>query len=131
MSVRLSVCPSDRLSVCLSLKISVTTEPIGFYSSGYIPIGPVVVLSYFLGGWDTPNPPKNKKNPPHFFCKKYPWSFVEDFLCGRFPLWNIFFYKFHLTLFLPSLGAKPLEARGEAASYVQSISYYKDQRLRP
>ena len=41
MSVRLSVCPS--------LKISVTTEPIGFYSSGYIPIGPVVVLSYFLG----------------------------------------------------------------------------------
>jgi len=27
----------------------------------------VVVLSYFLGGWDTPNPPKNKKNPPIIF----------------------------------------------------------------
>ena len=50
--------------VRLSLRISVTTEPIGFYSSGYIPIGPAVVLSYFLGGWDTPNPPKNKKIPP-------------------------------------------------------------------
>ena len=37
------------LSVCLSPKISVTTEPIGFYSSGNIPTGPVVVLGYFLG----------------------------------------------------------------------------------
>ena len=54
---------SVRLSVRLSLKISVTTEPIGFYSSGNIPTGPVVVLGYFLGGWDTPNPPKNKKKP--------------------------------------------------------------------
>ena len=61
------------MSVCPSLKISVTTEPIGFYSSGNIPTGPVVVLGYFLGGWDTPNPPKNKKIPPHFF-------FAEDFL---------------------------------------------------
>ena len=62
MSVRPSVC----LSVCPSLKISVTTKPIGFYSSG-----PVVVLGYFLGGWDTPNPPsppkKTKKSTPHFF----------------------------------------------------------------
>ena len=46
------------------LKISVTTEPIGFYSLGYIPIGPVVVLSYFLGGWDTPNPQRNVNSPP-------------------------------------------------------------------
>ena len=30
--------------------ISLTTEPIGFYSSGNISIGPVVVLSYFVGG---------------------------------------------------------------------------------
>ena len=51
----MSVCPYVRLS----LKISVTTKPIWFYSLGIIPIGPVVVLSYFLGGCDTPNPPKN------------------------------------------------------------------------
>ncbi len=47
---------SSLMSVCLSvrpsLKISVTTEPIGFYSSGYIPIGPVVVLRYILSGWE-------------------------------------------------------------------------------
>ena len=63
MFVRLSVC----LSVRLSLKISVTTEPIEFYSSGNIPTGPVVVLGYFLVGWNTPNPPKNKKIPLPFF----------------------------------------------------------------
>ena len=73
MSVHPSVCLSVCLSVCQSLKISVTTEPIIFYYSGNIPTGPVVVLGYFLGGWDTPNPPKNKKIPPHFF-------FAEDFL---------------------------------------------------
>ena len=32
-----------------SLKISVTTELIGFYSSDNIPTGPVFVLGYFLG----------------------------------------------------------------------------------
>ena len=41
MSVRSSV----------RLKISVTTDPIEFYFSGNIP-APVVVLGYFLGGWD-------------------------------------------------------------------------------
>ena len=56
MSVRLSV----RSSVRLKLKISVTTELIGLYSSGNIPTGPVVFLGYFLGGWDTPNPEKTK-----------------------------------------------------------------------
>ena len=45
----MSVC----LSVCLKVKISVTTEPIGLYSSGNISTGPVMVLSYFLGEWDT------------------------------------------------------------------------------
>ena len=50
---------SVHLSVRLKLKISVTAEPIGLYSSGIIPTGPVMVLSYFPGGWDTPNPPKN------------------------------------------------------------------------
>ena len=44
---------SVRPSVRLKLKISVTTEPIGFYSLGNISSGPVVVLSYFLGGEDT------------------------------------------------------------------------------
>ena len=81
-SVCLSVCSSVRLS----LKILVTTEPIGFSSSGYIPIGPVVVLSHFLGGWDTPTPPPKKKKifPPEFFLLTH--------------------------------GAKLQEARGEAAS---------------
>ena len=55
---------SVRLSVRLKLKISVTAEPIWLYFSGIIPTGPVVVLGYFLGGCDTPNPPKNKKKPP-------------------------------------------------------------------
>ena len=59
MSVRLSIRPS--------LKISVTTEPIGFYSSGNIPTGPVVVLGYFLGGVGHPQLPKNNKSPPIFF----------------------------------------------------------------
>ena len=40
----------------------------GFYSSGNIPTGQVVVLSYFLVGWDTPNPLKNENSPPTF-CK--------------------------------------------------------------
>ena len=44
MSVRLSVCPFVRLK----LKISETAEPIGFYSSGNILTGPMVVLGYFL-----------------------------------------------------------------------------------
>ena len=35
------------MSVCLSLKITVTTEPVGFYFSGNIPTGLVVVLSFF------------------------------------------------------------------------------------
>ena len=56
LSVRLSVCPSAHPS----LKVSVTSEPIGFYSLGNIPTGPVVVLGIFLGKWDTPTPPKKK-----------------------------------------------------------------------
>ena len=39
------------MSVCLKFKISVTTEPIELYSLENIPAGPVMVLSYFLGGW--------------------------------------------------------------------------------
>ena len=50
----MSVC----LSVCLKLKISVTKEPIGLYSSRNKPTDPVRILCYFLEGWDTPNPTK-------------------------------------------------------------------------
>ena len=46
-----------------------------------------MVLSYFLGGWETPNPPKN-------------WQHKTFFSSFKLPVW-----------------AKPLEARGEAASY--------------
>ena len=45
-----SIIQSSLMSVLPSLKISVTTEPIGFYSSGNIPACPLVVLGYFLGG---------------------------------------------------------------------------------
>ena len=55
------------MSVRPSLKMSVTTQPIGFYSSGNKPTGPVVVLGYFLGRWDIHNPLKNKEIPPHHF----------------------------------------------------------------
>ena len=43
-------CLSVYPSICLSLKISVTTGLIGFYSLGNIPTGPVMVLGNFLGG---------------------------------------------------------------------------------
>jgi hypothetical protein len=75
---------SVRLSVRLKLKISVTAEPNGLYSSGNIPTGPVVVLRYFLGGWDTPNPPKNKKIPPLFFI----------LLCYRLPQAALYYFLF-------------------------------------
>ena len=55
------------MSVCQKLKISVTTKSIGLFSSGNISTGPVMVLSYFLGGWDIPNPPPKKKKFPQFF----------------------------------------------------------------
>ena len=49
------------MSVCLSLKIFVTA---GFYSSGNIPTGPVVVIGYFFvwGGGDIINNPKNLRD---------------------------------------------------------------------
>ena len=94
MSVHLSFC----LSVRLKLKISVITEPIGLYSSGNMPTGPVVVLSYFLEGWTLP--PQKKKN----------------FFLGMVTLQKMAGPEIlYFFLQLP-LGAKPLEARGEAAS---------------
>ena len=54
------------LSVCLKLKFSATTEPIGFYSSGNIPTGHMTVLSCFHGGRTTTTPPPKKKNFPQF-----------------------------------------------------------------
>ena len=57
------------VSVRPSLKISVTTAQIEIHSSGNIPAGPVVVLGFFFGGWDTLNPPKYKKKSNfHFFA---------------------------------------------------------------
>ncbi len=47
------------MSVCLKLKISVTTEPIMPYSSGNIPTGPVMLLAIFLGGETPPTTLKN------------------------------------------------------------------------
>ncbi len=60
------------MSVRSFLKISVTTEPFGFSSSGRIPTGPVVVLAYLLGvggggGGHPKTPQKNKKSSPNFF----------------------------------------------------------------
>ena len=84
LSIIQSSLMSVRLSVHPSLKILVTIESIGFYSSGNIPTGPVVVLGYFH-----PQPPKKqKKNPPHFFCRRYLWSL---FFCRRFP-WSFLFF---------------------------------------
>ena len=59
-----SIIQSGTMSVCLKLKISVTTEPIGLYSSGKIPTGPVMVLSYYRGGG---TPPPQKNTPPKKF----------------------------------------------------------------
>ena len=59
----MSVCPSIRLK----LKILVTTEPIGFKSSWNISTGPVVVLSYFVGGCDISNPYRKQNNTPIIF----------------------------------------------------------------
>ena len=47
------------LSICLYLRISLTAEPFGFSLTGQLPIGSGKVYNYFLGGWDTPIPPKN------------------------------------------------------------------------
>ncbi len=49
------------MSLRLFIKNLVTTEPIGFYSSGNIPNAHLVVLGYFLGGWENPPPKKKKK----------------------------------------------------------------------
>ena len=49
--IKSSILLGRTMSVCLKLKILVTTEPIGLYSSGIIPTGPVLVFNYFLRGW--------------------------------------------------------------------------------
>ena len=49
----------------MSVRLSVTTEPIGFYFSGNTPTGPVVVLGYFLEGVKHPKPPKKQKITLH------------------------------------------------------------------
>ena len=64
----------------------------------------MVVLSYFLGGWDTPNPPKIKVSSP---LKK-----LNKKLMAAIEILNFFFNCF----FALPLRGKPLEARGETAS---------------
>ncbi len=59
--INISIIQSRIMSVRPSIEISVTTEPIGFYSSGNIPTGPVVVLGYFLVGVGHPKPRQKKK----------------------------------------------------------------------
>ena len=79
----MSVCPS----FCLSLKISVTTEPIGFYSSGNIPTGPVVVQAIFLGA-GTPSTPQKTKIPHPFFqvrCSSRQPVAVQFYSSGNIP----------------------------------------------
>ena len=91
---------SVRPSVHMSLKIWTTTEPILLFREyTYWSCGG---LSYFLGGWDTPNPPKNKRNPLNFFQAV---NFKLVVVVPEVPI------SFKLPL-----GAKPLEARVEAAS---------------
>ena len=51
------------MSVRLKLKISVTAELVGFYSSGNRATGPEMVFRYFQGD-ETPPPPKIKKKDP-------------------------------------------------------------------
>ncbi len=116
---QLDVCPS----VCPSLKISVTTEPIGFYSSGNIPTGRVVVLGYFLGGGTHPTPQKQNKKITNL---------ANFAILRKFAIYSRFFFslgKKENLLFIRIffcwagnrrcnyiLWAKPLVARGDAAS---------------
>ena len=48
--MKLGMCMSVHSSVRLKIKILITAEPIGLYSSGNIDTGPAVVLGYFVGG---------------------------------------------------------------------------------
>ncbi len=70
-----------------------------------------MVLSYFLGRWDTTPPPQKKKNNCFRQLLHKKWQHQ------KYLIFFIFFFK------LP-LGAKPLEARGEAASIIEKP--YKD-----
>ena len=56
--------------VCLKLNILVTAELIGLFFSGNITTGSVVVLDYFLEGWDNPEtfPLQPEQKFPPFFC---------------------------------------------------------------
>ena len=102
ISVRLSVRPS----VHLKLKILVNTELIGFFSLEYILFSPVVVLSYFLGVGTPQTPPKKIKILPEKKCFLGKLLYIKSWQHQKLKK-----KKFKLTL-----GAKPLEAMGEAAS---------------
>ena len=125
----MSICPS----VCLSLTVSATTEPIGFYSSWNIPTGPVVVLGYFIGECNTPTPQpqkKTKKSPPIYFFKEsfskicdpfvFFFGWVGNRICLDSPCSTHFLGTYIMSFELP-IRAKPLEAGGEAASVFETI----------
>ena len=89
------------MSVRSSLKISVTTEPIGFYFLGNIYTGPVVVLGYFLGCWVSSKPTKTEKIPPIFL-----FNVVVDAPVGV------------LNFLKSPIGTKPLEAKPLVYIYI-------------
>ncbi len=102
-----SIKQSRRRFVCLSVrlsetfKISVTAKPIEFYSSENIPTGVVVVLGYFLRGWDPP------LNFFFVFLQIKTNDFIQE---GDFCI---------------PLGAKPLKARCEAFNpLIQYLNLY-------
>ena len=77
-----------------------------------------MVLSYFLGGLGggtPPTPPKMKNTPPPKF----------------FFLLFLFKSKIRKIRLIKPLGAKPLEARGEAASMLKStkILFMEQEKL--
>ena len=68
---------STKIYIHFFCKISLTAEKIGLYPFGNIPTGPLVVLSYFLGGWNTTSPQKYKKIKYYWCCCKKIFFFLE------------------------------------------------------
>ena len=69
MGVRSSVRTSVNMYDYLNFMISITAKPIGLYFLENIPSGPVMVLSYFVGVWNTLTTPKKKKLSYYFLLK--------------------------------------------------------------
>ena len=84
------------LFVCLQQRITLTAGPIGFSFTGQLFIVPGKVCNYFLGGWDTPNPPKNEKYPPP--KKKILFKTKIKIVGSTTPQRKIFFQVYFLNL---------------------------------